>query len=47
MQKTQTYKQQELSKIAEMGDRLATVDMDRKVAGGCSVPFHCGSLVPI
>ena len=27
-----------------MGDRLATVDMTRKVGGGCCAPFHEGEL---
>jgi len=27
------------SVVAEMGDRLATIDMGRKVGEGCCVPF--------
>ena len=34
------------SVAAEMGDRLATTDMGRKV-GGCCAPFHGGGWVPI
>ena len=34
------------STVAEMGDRLATTDMCRKV-GGCCAPFRGGSWVPI
>jgi len=39
------------SAVAEMGDRLATIDMDRKVGdvplfGGSSVPFNTMSLGP-
>jgi len=30
------------SAVAEMGDRFATIDMDRKVGGGCCAPF-CAS----
>jgi len=33
--------------VAEMGDRLATIDMARKVWGGCCAPFGGGSWVPI
>jgi len=33
------------SAVAEMGDRLASVDMGRKV--GAAVPFPWGSWVPI
>jgi len=33
------------SAAAEMGDRLATIDMDRKV--GAAIPFPWGSWVPI
>jgi len=29
-----------------MGDRLATIDMGRKVGEGCCVPFCWGSWVP-
>jgi len=37
------------SAVAEMGDRLATIDMGRKVGGGCCGPFleERGSWVPI
>jgi len=34
-------------KAAEMGDSLATIDMGRKVGGGCCAPFREGSWVPI
>jgi len=30
--------------VAEMGDRLATVDMGRKVGGGCCAPLRGGEL---
>ena len=33
------------SAVTEMGDRLATIDMDRKV-GGCCAPFRGGSGSP-
>ena len=33
------------SGVAPMGDRLATIDMDRKV--GAAVPLSVGSWVPI
>jgi len=33
------------SAVAEMGDRLATIDMDRK-EGGLLCPFMCGELGP-
>ena len=36
---------QELSSVAEMGDRLATIDMGRKVGVLCAFPW--GSWVPI
>jgi len=29
------------SAVAEMGDRFATIDMDRKVGGGLLCPFLC------
>jgi len=36
------------SAVAEMGNRLGTIDMGRKVeAGGCCAPFRGGSWVPI
>jgi len=34
------------SAVAEMGDRLATIDMDRKVGGGCCAPFRGGAGFP-
>jgi len=34
------------SAVAEMGDRLATIDMGRKVGGG-ALPLSMGSWVPI
>jgi len=33
------------SAVGEMGDRLATIDMRRKVGGGCYAPFQ-GELDP-
>jgi len=30
------------SAVAEMGDRLATIDMGRKVGGGAAVPLSVG-----
>jgi len=30
------------SAVAEMGDLLATIDMDRKVGRGCMCPFPLG-----
>jgi len=30
--------------VAEMGDRLATVDMGQKVGGGCGAPLRGGEL---
>jgi len=33
--------------VADMGDRLATLDMGRKVGGGYCVPFRGESWVPI
>jgi len=35
------------SAVAEMGDRLATIDMDRKVDGGSCAAFRRWSWVPI
>jgi len=36
-----------MSAVAETGNRLATLDMGRKVGGGCCDPFRGGSWVPI
>jgi len=35
------------SAVVEMGDRLATIDMGRKVGGGLLSPFPWGDWVPI
>jgi len=35
------------SAVAESGDRLATIDMSRKVGRGCCAPFRGGSWVLI
>ena len=32
------------SAVTEMGDRLATIDMGRKLMGGCAAPVFGGEL---
>jgi len=43
----QTTQEHESSVVAEMGDRLATRDIGRKVGGGCCAPFRGGTWVSV